>query len=180
MAQQANTANVLTRVEDEIRAEALARKGLGELYRRYAGWLTAALRRRYGARAEDLVQETYIRIAPYQAAGEIRHPQALLMRIACNLARNQLRADANGERFARLLEEDGHSVGRAVAPDQHQALLFKQVVLDLPPIFRDVMILSRFTGLTNQEIALRLGVAVKTVEWRLAKAVALCVQRTQA
>ncbi|CAN0502806.1 unnamed protein product, partial [Phaeothamnion confervicola] len=40
-------------------------KGLDLLYRRYSGWLTGMLRRRFGASigdsADDLVQETYVR-----------------------------------------------------------------------------------------------------------------------
>ena len=150
---------------------------LAGLYRRYAGWLRALLRRRYGPETEHLVQETYIRLAPFHAANEIRHPQALLARVADNLARNELRAEACRRRLAARLEQDAAPVGDAHAPDQLEALLFKQVVLALPPLFRDVIVLSRFTGLTNAQIAARLGVPVKTVEWRLARALALCAQR---
>lgn len=178
MTQQSDIVNALAVAEDERRADAAAAEALGELYRRYAGWLRALLRRRYGADADDLVQETYIRIAPYHATQEIRHPQALLMRIASNLARNQLRRESNGRRLNALLVEERIHVGHAVAPDQFEALLFKQIVLELPMIYRDVMILSRFSGLTNDEIARSLGLSIKTVEWRISRAVALCAKRT--
>ena len=51
------------------------------------------------------------------------------------------------------------------------------MVLDLPPIYRDVFVLSRFTGLTYEEIASHVGVSVKTVEWRMSKALAMILSR---
>lgn len=152
-------------------------ESLADLYRRYAVWLRSHLRRRFGIDGEDIVQETYIRLAPFHAAREIRHPRALLMRVAGNLARNQLRAEAGRKRLADTLEREAADVGGASAPDQLEGLLFKQAVLSLPPIFRDVMILSRFTGLTNAEIAARLDLSIKTVEWRLTKAIVLCAKQ---
>ena len=67
---------------------------LSLLYERYAGWLTGRLRKLYGDAAEDLVQETYLRIAPYQSRGAIQHPKALLLRIARNIAVDQSRQSA--------------------------------------------------------------------------------------
>lgn len=168
-----------TKTTAALEAETAARHAetLADLYRRYAGWLRALLRRRYGPETEHLVQETYIRLAPFHAAHEIRHPQALLARVADNLARNDRRAEGYRRRLATTLEQDAANIGDAHAPDQFEALLFKQVVLSLPTIFRDVIVLSRFTGLTNAEIAERLGVPLKTVEWRLARALVLCARR---
>ena len=59
------------------------RPGVGDLYRRYAAWLQAALRRRFGAEtADDLVQETYLRLISCETEIEVRHPKALLMRVS--------------------------------------------------------------------------------------------------
>lgn len=178
MAQPSKTADALIPSSPAPNSGPAASDGLADLYRRYADWLRALLRRRYGADAEDLVQETYIRIAPYHAASKVRHPQALLLRIADNLARDRLRREAKDRRIRALLEEAAVGLAPAAQANQLEALLFKQVLLGLAPIYRDVMILSRFSGLTNREIAERLGLSVKTVEWRLTKAVALCVQQT--
>lgn len=62
---------------------------LSELYRRYASWLKGRLRGTYGDTADDLVQETYLRVVPYQRRGTISHPKALLLRIARNIAADQ-------------------------------------------------------------------------------------------
>ena len=156
---------------------------LESLYRRYAGWLTGVLRRQLGplaSEADDLVQETYIRVARYADEDAARHPQALLKRIGVNLARDHMRrhvirggkagAHETGEAQASL---DHHRV----EPDQETTLILKQTVLGLPPLYRDVFLLSRFTGMTYEEIARHLGVSVKTVEWRMSRALKMCADR---
>src|ERR1700738_2035251 len=76
----------------EDQAAALA---IDQLFRSHGPWLRGALRRRFGASvreiAEDLVQETYLRLSPGHVAGAIRRPRAFLMRIASNLALDHLR-----------------------------------------------------------------------------------------
>ena len=150
------------------------RPSLDELYRRYSGWLTAVLRRRFDPdQAEDLMHEAYVKLGPYQAKGEVRHPQGLLLRIAENLAYNQARgARRDRHRMGRLAE-----VNRCHEPyteaEQHQALLFKQVVEALPQPFQDTFMLSRYSGMTYAEIARHCGVPEKTVESRMSKALAL-------
>jgi RNA polymerase sigma-70 factor (ECF subfamily) len=158
--------------------------GLEMLYRRYGAWLGAALVRRFGSVitpfAEDLVQETYVRIAPYQAAGAIRHPQALLMRIASNIARDHLRREQVSRRASPDFQgrpEQGADIHQEA--EQVAALQLKELILSLPPKLRDVFVLSRFGGLTYEEIAHHCGVSVKTVEWRMTKALALCASRLQ-
>ena len=150
---------------------------LDALYRRYAAWLRRILRRRFGdalaADAEDLVQEAYLRLAPLEAAGVVRHPRALLLQVATNLARDQLRRVARGGGATARIEDVTETDEHGALADQDAALLLKQVVAALPPPLKDVFVLSRFAGMTNQDIADRCGLAVKTVEWRMTRALAL-------
>lgn len=154
-------------------AAAESDSSLEGLYRRYAGWLQAALHRLYGSSlnssAEDLVQETYLRAARIHADGPISHPQALLLRIASRLAidetRRHRRRDAD-------LAPSSDGVDLAASPETE--FLLKQVILSLPPREREVFALSRFAGLTYPEIAAHLGVSVKVVEWRMSRAIARC------
>ena len=119
-----------------------------DIYNRYSNWFRARLVRRYGAQdAEDLLQETWVRLVPYQSTREIRHPQALLMRIASNLAADRTARRAHRSRHAAELN---CSSGRwHESPAQTAELLAKQLVLSLPVPLRDVFVLSRFGGLTN-------------------------------
>ena len=134
------------------------RSGLADLYRRYSAWLTARVAHRFGSdQAEDLAQETWLRIAPYQARGEIRHPKALLLRIASNLAIDADRR--HGGREADLKE--GSSDAPVDSAPQAERLLMKQVILSLPQPLRDVFLLSRFACLTYDEIGERLGISTK-------------------
>ena len=154
-----------------------AAEGVDRLYRRYGTWLLRTLATRFRATAievDDLVQETFLRVARYPAEDAARHPQALLSRIAVNLARDQLRRNVVhgglGETELKPFSD------RAVEDDRHEQLVLKQVVMGLPKPLRDVFLLSRYTGLTYDEIARHLGISVKTVEWRMSKALALCAQ----
>ena len=156
--------------------------GLDALYRRYSAWLDGALRRRFGAAiapfAEDVVQETYVRVAPYQAAGVIRHPRAFLLRVASNITRDHLRLEKR-----RLASSGAAAPAEPLVAESHQgaeqmaALQLKEIILSLPAPYRDVLVLSRFGGLTYEEIAHHCGLSVKTVEWRMKKALAFCARR---
>lgn len=142
-------------------------------YREHGGWLIAFLRRRFGRQdAEELAQETYVRAAG--AGGRLRSPRAFLARVAINAARDQAR-----RRAARpVLVSDERVTGAALIDgSQAEALLLKQLILGLPPRLREVFLLSRFGGLTYEEIAHRCGLSVKTVEARMTKALAMCAAR---
>ncbi|WP_051695457.1 RNA polymerase sigma factor [Caulobacter sp. UNC358MFTsu5.1] len=153
--------------------------GLDLLYRRHAKWLAAALRRRFGrgfeAEADDIVQEAYARLAAQ--ASVVHRPQALLMRMASNLARDVLRRRAvRGRHADDLLRGPSPASIMAGALDD---LVVKETILSIPEPYRDVFVLSRFDGLTYEEIAARCGLSVKSVEWRLSKAVSHCLKRIQ-
>lgn len=145
---------------------------LADLYGRYARWLTARLRHRYGDAAEDLVQETYLRVAPYQARGTIRFPKALLLRIARNIAIDQKRqADTARNHVSHHIAADH------VDADQLSDLITKEAILSLPEDLRDVFVLNRVVGLTYEEVAARTGLSIKAVEWRLSRALIQCASQ---
>lgn len=149
-----------------------AAEGLNALYRRYAGWLDGRLRAHVDAeQAADVVQETYLRAAPYPT-DDIRHPKSFLLRIALNLVRDESR------RRKRRIEASGTGCeDQAEAASQAEQLMLKQIVLTMPVLYRDIFVLSRFGGMTYSEIAVATGLNVKTVEWRMSKALEHCVAR---
>lgn len=141
------------------------------MYRQHHAWLLRTIRSRFGPdQAEDLVQEVYLRAASY-AGDRIRNPRALLAQIATRAAIDRSRRAHVREHFAVP------SSDAAAYADQAEALALKQIILALPEKFREIFVLSRFAGLTNDEIAEQRGISVKTVEWRMTKALKLCAKR---
>lgn len=151
--------------------EKQADDGLEDLYRAWSGWLTARLRKRFGDDTEDLVQEAWIRAAPYSRSGLIEHPRALLLRIVDNLAIDRAR-----RRAPRPLSSADRIDPTPVIDlaSQVDTVLLKQIILGMPPRLRDVFVLSRFAHLEYQEIGDRLSIPVTTVQWRMKKALEYC------
>jgi len=165
-------------------SDALGRdEDLEERFRTLSPWLLRQLTHRYRlalSDAEDLTQESFLRLGRYSPADRARHPRALLLRIAANLT-----ADARRRLFAR--RSDRHvtlddatltsAPGFAHPSDQEFMVDLKDAILSLPEPLRETFLLARFTPLTQAEIAARLGVSTKTVEWRISKAVATCLKQ---
>ncbi len=122
------------------------------------------------ARAEDVVQESWLRFAGREAAAEedgLRQPVAYLYRIVRNMALDCVR---------RLAAEGRRADAQAIAADQdklehspeevfiHRDELrrVEAVLAELPERTRLAFELHRFGGLTFHQIAGRLGVSVAT------------------
>lgn len=141
----------------ELKADAL--EGLNALYRQYARWLDGRLRAHVDPeQAADVVQETYLRAAPY-SAGLIRHPRAFLLRIAMNVVRDESRR----RKRRGTTETFTEAADPGEAADQVEALMMKQAVLTMPALYREVFVLSRFAGMSYPEIAAARGLSVKGV-----------------
>lgn len=143
-----------------------------ELYEQHASWLRTAIAKRYGGQdAEDLAQEVWARVIPYQNRVRVRYARAFLLKVAANLFWDSLRR-TNSSAFGQERHADP-MMGWDLAT-QNEELFAKQLILSLPQPLRDVFVLSRFGGLTNEQIAEQLGIRPKTVEWRMTKALAHC------
>lgn len=147
---------------------------VADLYRTYGAWVVAFLARRFGREvAEDLAQETFLRLTQHPL--DWRSPKALLARIALNVGQNHQRRERAQKRPRLVAGEDVPEA--AIPPDQHEALVHREVVAKLPRNLRDVYVLSRFGGMTYAEIAVHLGISVKAVEKRMTQALKLCMAR---
>lgn len=144
-----------------------------ELYAQYATWFAGRLVRRYGAQeAEDIGQETWLRLARYQRGRDIRHPKALLLRIASNLVSDRRVRQSREHRYSE--EALRCERGQGDLPHQTEDVMARQLLASLPEPLRDVFVLSRFAGLTNAQIGERLGISRRTVDWRMTRALAHC------
>ncbi|RZF64841.1 RNA polymerase sigma factor [Sphingomonas populi] len=170
------------------RKDDLQRRPIGEgtraaaiedLYRDHGDWLrrlVAARLRMQPADVDDIVQDTWLRAAR-PATTEITHPRAFLFQTALNLFRDRKRREAVRQQHREGVTADqGRGDGHGMS-EQEAILELERIVLDLPEKMRDVFVLSRFRHMSNAEIATTLGISIKTVEWRMGKALALCMSR---
>jgi RNA polymerase sigma-70 factor (ECF subfamily) len=154
--------------------------GLDELFRRHGQWLRQVLGRSLRvqpADIEDIVQDTYLRVAR-QPAGTIDHPKAFLARTALNLFRDARRREAvrSAHRRATVAASVPMADPHGLA-EQEAKVELTRLIAEMPEPFLDVFALSRFAHMTNADIATKLGLSVKTVEWRMGKALAFCMAR---
>ncbi|MGC8845353.1 MAG: RNA polymerase sigma factor, partial [Candidatus Hydrogenedens sp.] len=131
--------------------------------------------------AEDLVQETFIRL--YKNLNHIE-PKAqfktFILGIARNLALNQIRNEKRKNNFlARLFnkinsnyEEQVNYKSEMWPPDEKQEFtaVVQQCMLELSTEHREILILRETQGLDYESIAKILGCRVGTVRSRLARA----------
>lgn len=163
----------------------------------HAAWLQArpALVRFLTARcgsvaaAEDVIQDVWIRLEGLsaEAAADVRQPQAFLYRLAANLALD--RAKAERRAGARDLEwrranlaEDGKDASDA--PSAEDAAWSRQklekvvaVINGLPPKAAEAFRLHKFEGLTQTEVAERMGMSRSAVEKYVAGALKDLLQK---
>lgn len=149
------------------------------LYQDHAEWLRALVTRRMRGQptdVDDVVQDTWIRAAGHKA-DDIQHPKAFLSQTALNLFRDRKRREAVRQQHSRSVSTDhGGGIGHGMS-EQEAKVELERLVLDLPEKLRDVFVLSRFRHMTNAEIAASLDISIKTVEWRMGKALAYCMNR---
>ena len=155
-----------------------------EIIRRHHDTLIKFLRRRLSVAddADDVAQETYIRMMKYEGSSEIRSPSAMLFRIAVNVANDhgraaQARCASSHTDIANVeLASEQPSAERVVLAGQNLELLF-EVIESLPPKCKQVFLLSRAGGMTYPEIARHCGISVKMVEKQISRAIAACLAK---
>lgn len=150
---------------------------LTALYREHFGAVRTYLARRLGCpeAGREAAQDIFLRLLLRPHAAPIDNPRGFLLRSARNLAIDLLRA----ERVRPVIEPiedhedtlvDPVSDPARIAEARQRLRALADGIGKLPPKCRDVFFLHRFEGLTQREIACRLGVSAKTVEANLARA----------
>jgi RNA polymerase sigma-70 factor (ECF subfamily) len=124
---------------------------------------------------DDLVQDAYCRFAALSAVDHIDRPGAYFMQIVKNAWRDNLRRARviRIEDFTEIAPEavgdDAVSVEAAVIARQ-QLEMVEALLQTLPDRCRTIFTLKRIEGLTQREIAARLGVSEHIVENDIQKA----------
>lgn len=156
-------------------------------------WVAAFLERRadlkryFAARvgeteAEDLVQETCLRVAALPADADIRSSGAFIYRLGHNIMLDRIRQDrsragrdAEWRRTHGMLTSTGEEIHDAVPADE--ALIARErlrqmqdALAQLPEPIQQTFRLHKLDGFSHSEVAVRLGVSRSLVEKRMMQA----------
>jgi RNA polymerase sigma-70 factor (ECF subfamily) len=137
------------------------------------------------ADVDDLVQECYARLLRERDRGEVRSNRAFLFAVARNAVRDLIRrravADAMPitENVTLPVLEEGANVVALVSRREELAIL-TEAIQALPERCRHVFLLRKIQGLSQKEIAARLGITENTVETLVAKGARRCADHLRA
>lgn len=149
------------------------------MYTGHHGWLVQWLRRKLGnaGDADDLAQDTYIRMAGAATMPQPEEARPYLVQIAKNLMIDLHRRRTLEAAYAEALA----SIPEQVAPSHETTMEVLQTLAaidsalgKLPEKVRETFFLSQFDGETYSAIAERLGIAVATVRKHMMTATKAC------
>jgi RNA polymerase sigma-70 factor (ECF subfamily) len=141
---------------------------------RHVGSLTGVARRMLadGAEAEDVAQETFVRL--WRSAGdlEIGGPgvRPWLMRVATNLCLDRLRARRRLQVDADVPETPVSAVQARGLEEQQLSERVETALAALPERQRSALVLFHYEGLSQMEVAEAMDVSEEAVESLLARA----------
>ena len=152
---------------------------VGALYRDHRGWLLGWLRRNVACpqRAEDLSQDTFVRLLGRSELKAPQQPRAFLAAVARGLLFDHFRRAALEQAYLTEL--------MLIPEDEQPSVEEQQMILDdlkaidrllgkLSTKARAAFLYNRLDGLSHAEIADKLGVSVPRVRQYLAQGLRQC------
>lgn len=131
----------------------------------------------YGLEIDDVIQEMYARIASLPSLEAIKHPLQYASQTATAIIIDQMRRSRVISINAAGTLEQLEICAPEPSPEQQmefreEIAAVAQSLAQLPERTREVLILRRVEGLSQQETADRLHISIKTVEKHMATGVA--------
>jgi RNA polymerase sigma-70 factor (ECF subfamily) len=131
--------------------------------------------------ASDALQDTWLRLDKAAPAEPIDRPYSYILRIAYNLglrSRERIRGTVtlDDARAALSLVDEAPDPAR-VWEARAEFEMLKQVMKELTPRRRDILLASRLEGVPLHEIAVRHGVSQRMAERELKSALTYCAER---
>jgi RNA polymerase sigma-70 factor (ECF subfamily) len=124
--------------------------------------------------ADDLTQETLVRTARSLGQTEIANLEGWLFRVARNVVADHFRGSKEQVQWqehehAEPIREDALTKEEAALREQ-LALYVRAVVEDLPEPHREALLLTEYQGLTQAQLAERLGITHSAAKSRVQRA----------
>lgn len=160
----------------------LTQHDVSALVRDHAQDLQQFLARRLGCidTAQDLVQDTFLRVLQNRSGEDLNNPRAFLFRVATNLLIDHHRRQQH--RDTVTLNDPEHPIDQAdqspsietVVWSKQQIARLSQAIEELPPKCRQVFLLIKFHHFSHAEVAAKLDISQSTVVKHMIKAVDFC------
>lgn len=153
---------------------------LESLYGAHHGWLTSWLTRKLHSAfdADDVAQDTFLRVMNGHSLNAIRDPKSFLCTIARRVMIDLFRRNALEKAYLEMLEQlpEALSPSPELRESQLETLqLIDQMLDGLSHKAREAFLLSQLEGMGYSDIAARLGVSVSSVKKYVAKATEHCL-----
>ncbi len=128
------------------------------------------------AEIDDVVQETYAILAGLPTVAQIHNPRAYAFQVAQTVVLQRLRRAAivridAVEEIERLSISNDEPSAEQLVSDRQELRQAAMLIAALPPKCRQAFVLRKVEGLSQREIARRMGVSEGTVEKHIAKGV---------
>ena len=130
---------------------------------------------------DDVVQESYFRVWHRQVSRPIESVKAFLFKVARHIALDELRHERRSPirpvadlAMLGVAEETPTSAETACTNEEISALL--DAIDVLPGRCRDIFILRKLHGVSQKEIARRMGISEKTIEVQIGRGTLRCEQ----
>ncbi|WP_407352053.1 RNA polymerase sigma factor [Luteimonas sp. R10] len=131
--------------------------------------------------ADEALHDTWLRIRRLEDRGPVLNPRAFLLRAAVNNAINALRSRSHrvpGHEIDAVLDVADSAPGpEQSAMDGAELDELLRILRRMPRRRRDILLLVRWEGLPQKEVARRLGVSLSTVEHEVKRAIDHCAAR---
>lgn len=141
---------------------------IGELFREHNRALIRFLmnRLRSSEEAADVAQEAYARMLQLHSLGTVSYLRAFLFKTAANIAIDRLRFQKAQSRRTenQFFDMAAEASAEQWASDDEELNLTTAYIEELPPQYREVLLLSRFEPLSTSDIAKRMGISERTVQ----------------
>jgi RNA polymerase sigma-70 factor (ECF subfamily) len=147
---------------------------LGRTFIEHRMQLRSAAQKILGSRdlAEEVTQAAYLRVMEIASTVPIRHPESYCFQVVRNLAidcrrRRQLESHVFSEEQGTEQVPCGQRTPEQIAIDQQHLSIIHKVLANLPARTREAFNLYRLNGLTQRDIASRLGVSATLVNFMI-------------
>ncbi|MGA9703657.1 RNA polymerase sigma factor [Pseudomonas sp.] len=136
--------------------------------------------------AADMAQDVFTQWLGYRDQAKVEQPRAFLFQMARNLLRDHWRRqkvrhtvhpDQADMDVDAITDEQNEPMAAALRMQRLEQL--KEVLAELSPRRREALMLHRFEGLSQAQIAERMGISTSMVEKHIALALLHCKRRLQ-